>query len=89
MLVVAAGPLQSYERQHRRLSPPSSPPARQLAGLLTAILAVLALRSVVAAITWIASGSTLWLLPNLLNEVWQSLRWTCCGGELGRARDTA
>ncbi|PRW58596.1 Translocation sec62 [Chlorella sorokiniana] len=38
------------------------------AGLLALILGVLALRSVVALATWLVSGRTLWLLPNVMSE---------------------
>jgi hypothetical protein len=39
------------------------------AGLLMFLLGMLLLRGVVAAVTWIASGRTLWLLPTILAEV--------------------
>lgn len=38
-------------------------------GLLILILGLLLLRGTLAAVTWIVSGRTLWLLPNLLSEV--------------------
>ncbi|KAI3433795.1 hypothetical protein D9Q98_003600 [Chlorella vulgaris] len=38
------------------------------AGLLMFLLGMLLLRGVVAAVTWIASGRTLWLLPTILAE---------------------
>lgn len=47
------------------------------AGLLVLIVSVLALRSLVAAASWIATGSTVWLLPNLLSEelpIWELFR---------------
>lgn len=37
-------------------------------GLLILILGLLLLRGTLAAVTWIVSGRTLWLLPNLLSE---------------------
>lgn len=50
------------------------------AGLLMLILATLALRSAVALATWLASGRTVWLLPNLLSEARLGVYW------LGRGR---
>lgn len=38
-------------------------------GLLTVILGTLVLRLFVAATSWILTGKTLWLLPNVLSEV--------------------
>lgn len=39
------------------------------AGLLCLILATLALRSALALSSWLLTGRTLWLLPNVLSEV--------------------
>ena len=47
-------------------------------GLLMAILALLLLRSVLAVSTVLASGRTLWLLPNLMSEA--SARLHCLVG---------
>jgi hypothetical protein len=38
-------------------------------GLLALLLGSLLLRGAVAAATWIVSGHTLWLLPNIMSEV--------------------
>lgn len=38
------------------------------AGLLSVILSVLAVRSVMATVSWIGTGRTVWLLPNLLAD---------------------
>ena len=57
------------------------------ATLVVAILAVLSLRSFVGAVSWILSGSTLWLLPNLLSEVGRRAggraRWGLTGAFTG------
>lgn len=37
-------------------------------GLLVLLLGALLLRSLLAAVTWIVSGRTVWLLPNLMSE---------------------
>lgn len=37
-------------------------------GLLFLILGVLLIRAVLALVTWIATGNTVWLLPNLSSE---------------------
>lgn len=39
-----------------------------LAAMLTVIFAVLLVRGIVAALTWIASGRTVWILPNALAD---------------------
>ena len=49
--------------------------------LLIVIFTVIAIRSVIAAVTWISTGRTLWLFPNMLSDVslnpltsWSSLQ---------------
>lgn len=40
------------------------------ASLLAVILGILTLRLLLASVSWVVSGHTVWLLPNILSDVW-------------------
>lgn len=59
------------------------------AGLLTLLVALMVVRALVAAVSWVASGKTVWILPNVLQEVRQDIAHRGEGESMPAERKTA